>query len=248
MSIKILILEKGDLYREQLMNLLRSRLKTIDISFVLVSDVAAFFPKLREESFNLIFINFDVPSISAMSIPNLESFINETKAILQSNCKVAAFTGCSQLSKKLFHLGILSRTKEYNQKGLDDIISPFIKRVRAPKSQPAKIVAILSEEVITYAELIQQAVCDEFGIPIEKIKLPKGKKEVNEAKYASMYLVKRFTPLSLKDIGTCIGARHHTSIIHGVQTAEDLLETNPLFRLKVHDLIEKIKSFKSPFI
>ncbi|MEL6413198.1 MAG: helix-turn-helix domain-containing protein, partial [Bacteroidota bacterium] len=67
------------------------------------------------------------------------------------------------------------------------------------------------------------------------------KREVVLARQTAMYLSKKYTNHSLKSIGDYFGGRDHSTVIHALQTINDLLDTNPPFRRSLEDLQHKIK-------
>lgn len=112
---------------------------------------------------------------------------------------------------------------ELAEKALQDIISPD-----APKE-------------IT-AELIIQIVADHFNITTTDIASQKRNQEIVYPRQIAMYLCRKMTETPLKSIGTLLGKRDHTTIIHGAdKIASDIL-TNESTR----NVIEIIKKKISP--
>jgi chromosomal replication initiator protein len=65
-------------------------------------------------------------------------------------------------------------------------------------------------------------VCDFYGLTIAQVK---GKCRVRgyvKARFVSIYIIRKRTGLTLKEIGRLFH-RDHTSIIHAVQTIEEVL-------------------------
>jgi len=59
------------------------------------------------------------------------------------------------------------------------------------------------------------------------------KAPVVQARHAAAYLLHEFLELPFKEIGTLLGGRDHSTIIHGYRTARTLLETHETFRNRV---------------
>jgi chromosomal replication initiator protein len=57
----------------------------------------------------------------------------------------------------------------------------------------------------------------------------------------AMYLAKELTNLSLKSIGYHFGNRDHSTVIHAIQTVNDLMDTNKDMKITVNKLIQKFK-------
>ena len=90
-------------------------------------------------------------------------------------------------------------------------------------------------------EFIQKAVSDYFDIKADDLKAKTRKKEIVTARQVAMYFSKEFTNHSLKSIGYHFGGRDHSTVIHAVQTVNDLMETDSTFRNSVNDLKKKLK-------
>ena len=71
-------------------------------------------------------------------------------------------------------------------------------------------------------EEIQRIVSDHYKIPEDLIRAKNRKKEISLARQVSMYLSKRMTSHSLKTIGLHFGGRDHSTVVHAIQTIEQL--------------------------
>jgi chromosomal replication initiator protein len=90
-------------------------------------------------------------------------------------------------------------------------------------------------------EHIQQIVCEYFGIEEDLVRARTRKREVVQARQVAMYFSKQFTKHSLKTIGLKFGGRDHSTVIHGVQSVENQMETDPRFREVVDELRHKLE-------
>jgi len=90
-------------------------------------------------------------------------------------------------------------------------------------------------------DFIQKTVSDFYGIKLEDLKAKTRKKEIVTARQVAMYFSKEFTNHSLKSIGYHFGGRDHSTVIHAVQTVNDLMETDTTFRNAVNDQRKKFK-------
>ncbi len=90
-------------------------------------------------------------------------------------------------------------------------------------------------------DFIQKTVSDYFDIKLDDLKAKTRKKEIVTARQVAMYFAKEFTNHSLKSIGYHFGGRDHSTVIHAVQTVNDLMETDTAFRNSVNDLKKKFK-------
>lgn len=90
-------------------------------------------------------------------------------------------------------------------------------------------------------DFIQKAVSEYFGIQLEDLKAKTRKKEIVIARQVAMYFSKEFTNHSLKSIGYHFGGRDHSTVIHAVQTVNDMIETDSSFKNSVSELKKKFK-------
>ena len=56
------------------------------------------------------------------------------------------------------------------------------------------------------------------------------KKEIVIARQVAMYFSKGFTNHSLKSIGNHFGGRDHSTVIHAVQSVNDMMDTDNIFK------------------
>lgn len=87
-------------------------------------------------------------------------------------------------------------------------------------------------------EDIQRIVCDYFNIPENFIRAKNRKQEIVLARQLAMYLSKEITNSSLKTIGLHFGGRDHSTVIHAIQTIEDLIK----YDKKYSDILQQLRS------
>jgi chromosomal replication initiator protein len=58
----------------------------------------------------------------------------------------------------------------------------------------------------------------------------------------AMYFCKRYTQLTLALIGGNFGGRDHSTVIHALESVEDMMKTDANFKNSVDDLTKKFKS------
>lgn len=90
-------------------------------------------------------------------------------------------------------------------------------------------------------EDIQRIVCQYFDIPENYIRAKNRKQEVVIARQFAMYLCKEITSSSLKTIGLHFGGRDHSTVIHAIQTIEDLVRSDKKYADILQSLRNKIK-------
>ncbi len=90
-------------------------------------------------------------------------------------------------------------------------------------------------------DYIQKTVSEFFKIPVDQLKDKTRKKEIVMARQMAMYFSKEYTSLSLKSIGYHFGGRDHSTVIHAIQTVNDLIDTDTNFKKSVDELRKKLK-------
>ena len=89
---------------------------------------------------------------------------------------------------------------------------------------------------------IQEIVSKFFSISIEQMKDKARKKEIVIARQVAMYFSKDFTNNSLKSIGFHFGGRDHSTVIHAVQSVNDMIDTDSVFRNNIKEINKRISS------
>ncbi|WP_109830730.1 chromosomal replication initiator protein DnaA [Reichenbachiella versicolor] len=97
---------------------------------------------------------------------------------------------------------------------------------------------IESEVGIDY---IQKTVSEYFNVSSDDLKAKTRKKEIVIARQLAMYFSKDYTNHSLKSIGNHFGGRDHSTVIHALQSVNDMLDTDARFRSSFSELKKKFK-------
>jgi len=129
--------------------------------------------------------------------------------------------------------GALIRLLAYSSLNGEDITLELAKRLLKDVCLPkAKAISI---------EYIQKTAAAFFGFPDDMLRAKTRKKEIAQARQMAMYLCKTMTDSSLKTIGLHFGGRDHSTVIHAIQTVEQLMETEPQFREQLENIKNKIE-------
>lgn len=94
----------------------------------------------------------------------------------------------------------------------------------------------MSERHVTIDAIIQ-AVCATADCTRFDIMSDRRGEHLSTARYAAYWLAKKLTALSVATIGRVIGQRDHTTILYGLQRAEELRAADPQFRLVTDALL-----------
>lgn len=90
-------------------------------------------------------------------------------------------------------------------------------------------------------DYIQKSVCEYFKISLEDLKGKSRKKELVIPRQVGIYLAKNYTTLSLKTIGLYFGGRDHSTVIHSIETCEDMMVTDKKFKTQMLELQKRMK-------
>lgn len=90
-------------------------------------------------------------------------------------------------------------------------------------------------------DYLHKIVTEHFNISLESIKSKTRKKEIVIARQVAMYLAKQYTNHSLKSIGDYCGGRDHSTVIHAIQSVNDMLATEHHFKLSLEEIKRKVK-------
>jgi chromosomal replication initiator protein len=90
-------------------------------------------------------------------------------------------------------------------------------------------------------DYIQKTVSEYFSVELDDLKAKTRKKEIVIARQVAMYFSKDYTNHSLKSIGYHFGGRDHSTVIHAVQSVNDMIDTNAKFRFSIDELRKKLK-------
>ncbi len=90
-------------------------------------------------------------------------------------------------------------------------------------------------------DYIQKTVAEYYHLKTEDLKDKTRKKEVVIARQLAMYFSKEYTNHSLKSIGYHFGGRDHSTVIHAVQSVNDMYDVDSRFRSSVDEIKKKLK-------
>ena len=100
------------------------------------------------------------------------------------------------------------------------------------------IVSPDSPSVIT-PEFIIQIVCNKFDISYDEIQSKKRNSYLNIPRQIIMYLCRRYTSLSLEEIGKLLG-RDHTTVMHGNENITKKMESDPEMKDLIRILVQML--------
>ena len=89
-------------------------------------------------------------------------------------------------------------------------------------------------------ELVLQAVADAYKLPLSAIKGRNRDRETVLARQVAMYLLKEITQCSLTRIGTEIGGRDHSTVLHSYSKIASDITTSPSLKNKISSIQRKV--------
>ena len=90
-------------------------------------------------------------------------------------------------------------------------------------------------------DLIINVVCEWYGTTAEALKNRRRIRGIVEPRQICMFLLRRYSNLSLKEIGMKFGGFDHTTVIHSSDTVQDLMDTDEKIRQTIQALEVKIQ-------
>jgi chromosomal replication initiator protein len=98
-----------------------------------------------------------------------------------------------------------------------------------------------TEARIIKLDEIQRRVSEVFGVKPQDLRSKERTKAVAFPCHVAMYLARHLTRDSLADIGRGFGDKDHTTVLHGVNGIEVLLEQDPKLRKTLDEIINTIR-------
>jgi chromosomal replication initiator protein len=127
------------------------------------------------------------------------------------------------LNSLIFHATLLK--KEIDLELAKEVMKNIIKEIQSDVS----------------VDFIQKTVSEYFKVNVEQLKSKVKKREIVIPRQVSMYFCKRYTQLTLALIGENFGGRDHSTVIHALESVEDMMKTDANFKASVEDLSKKLK-------
>lgn len=89
-------------------------------------------------------------------------------------------------------------------------------------------------------QLIIEVVADHYKISVDQMISKTRSKDISKPRQVAMYLCKQMTDSPLDSIGTLLGGRDHSTIIHGVKSIEVEYGSDELLRENIETIKKKI--------
>ena len=99
-------------------------------------------------------------------------------------------------------------------------------------------------EFIPTADEIIDETAKYFSLTAEDLKSQRRSRNMALARQTAMYLIRKLTNLSLKDIGNCFDGRDHTTVLSSIKRIEDMVKSDAQFSQTIKDITANINSRK----
>jgi chromosomal replication initiator protein len=127
------------------------------------------------------------------------------------------------LNSLIFHATLLK--KEIDLDLAKEVLKNIIKEIQSDVS----------------VDFIQKTVSEYFKVDLDSLKGKVKKREIVIPRQVAMYFCKRYTQLTLALIGENFGGRDHSTVIHALESVEDMMKTDSNFKSSVEELGKKLK-------
>jgi chromosomal replication initiator protein len=95
------------------------------------------------------------------------------------------------------------------------------------------------ERVITI-DHIQRKVAECFGIKLSDLRAQNRTKAIAFPRQIAMYLARQLTHASLSEVGRAFGGKDHTTVLHGVEKIQGILQEDPKFKKTIDSITQSI--------
>ena len=92
-----------------------------------------------------------------------------------------------------------------------------------------------------HSEDIIESTCKYYNIKPTQLKGPKRDASLVRARQITMYLLKKELGLTFVEIGNVLGGRDHTTIMHGVEKVENMLENLPTLSTDIQGITKMLR-------
>jgi chromosomal replication initiator protein DnaA len=95
------------------------------------------------------------------------------------------------------------------------------------------------ERIITI-DHIQRKVAEFFGIKLSDLRAQNRTKAIAFPRQIAMYLARQLTHASLSEVGRAFGGKDHTTVLHGVDKIQQMLQEDPKFKKTIDSITQNI--------
>jgi chromosomal replication initiator protein len=165
--------------------------------------------------------------------PKFETRVAILQSKMESNDVTLPMNVVEFVAKQITHNiraleGAVNRLKIYREINDTELTPGVVKRVLKDLVRKRSMRASIRD--------IQSSTADLFDVEEKKLRSRTRTRNVVQARQVAMYLCRKYTDETLQKIGKEFGGRDHSTVIHSIDTVEDLVDTDPNFRDRVQEL------------
>lgn len=91
-------------------------------------------------------------------------------------------------------------------------------------------------------DFIQKVVCDYYNMPVNQLFSKSRKRDIVHVRHSSMYFAKKYTDLSLSQIGAKCGDKDHATVLHACRAIENLIATDKKIKEDLNNIDKILKN------
>lgn len=100
---------------------------------------------------------------------------------------------------------------------------------------------VISRTMLT-ASAVLEGVCRYYHVEVERIQSKQRDREIVWPRQVAMYLLREETDASLLQIGTALGGRDHTTIMHGCEKVRSEMAHDERIRREIADVLDSLRT------
>lgn len=104
--------------------------------------------------------------------------------------------------------------------------------------------ALFDEETnknITASDIMTR-VASHFEVTVENLISKSRQRQIADARFVSMYIIRKLTEKTTSEIGKLFGNRDHSTVVNAINNIENEMKKNQEFKEQIEELISEIKS------
>jgi chromosomal replication initiator protein len=144
------------------------------------------------------------------------------------------------VEKKIADLILLipSEQQQYARRRIDNLVRAVIE-TPIPELKWQTIngeIESLNEQQVN---AMMKVVCKLTQVDWSELKGKSRKREINDIRQTSMWILRKGTSLSFANIGTIFN-RHHATVLHAVESVNNMIETDSMYRGQVEQILNHL--------
>jgi len=212
-----------------------SKKQVVFSSDCLPNDIVGLADRLKSRLSAGLIVDIQIPSIET-KVAIIKKKSELTNEIIPDN--VALFIAENSSSNIRELEGMLIRIIAYSNLSQEPISIELAKRLFFKDSENKKH---FCDSINLNADYIAQKVALYFKFSLSDLKSQKRDKNLAFARHIAMYLIKKITKKSLKEISEFFKRRDHTTVIYAISKIEEKIKNNDKFKFEVLSIENNIK-------